>query len=248
MLSHRLRSAVGLNLRVQARHLFPQIYLGLTVLYTVIIRLTPLRLWQDRLVPIMVFSEPGMMGMLFVGAQLFFERSQGSHLATAVTPLREAETVLAKALAIALLATVAGLLLVGLTLPPTRAAWLVSGLLTLAPVLLLTSVAFALAGVAFAARSREFVPFLVTSQMAMLPAYAPLVALFGLVDPLWVAWLPSAPLIFACRRLFAEAALGGAATAPWQLLWLALPPALWALVAREWARRSYLAYLGRGRR
>jgi fluoroquinolone transport system permease protein len=251
VLSRRLLTLLLLNASIQARHLFPQIYLGLTVTYALVLRALRLGAWYELLVPVMLFSEPGLMGMMFVGAQVFFERSQGSDLATAVTPALPRETVLGKALSIAALATLAGLLLVGLTLPARGPAALAAALAALAPVLLLTATTFGLAGVALAARRGDFTRFLFVAIAVATPLLLPAAAALGAFGRGWLAWLPSAPLIYAADMLYRAAAspafpVGAGATetaAASAALLLAIPQAAWTLAAARWAARSYEAHM-----
>ncbi|MDP2871442.1 MAG: hypothetical protein Q8P31_02765 [Bacillota bacterium] len=227
----RVATVVRVDLRVQGRHLFPQIYLVLTILYALLLRLTPLSVLTPLLLPIFLFSEPGLLGMLFTAAQHYFEQTQGVAVAVAVTPLRVREYVLGKALSISVLATAASVLLMALVAPVD------ARLLALVPAMWLTSVTFGLFGLGVAVHFTDFFRFLFAVMRLQGLLQLPALAIIGLVSRWWFIWLPSAPALYALEQVVQQGprALGGAAY--WAYL---LFMAGWAAAALVWAERQYL--------
>lgn len=228
----RLRNAVRLDLLVQSRYLFPQIYLGLSVLYVLLFRYTLLSRWAADLLPVFLFSEPGLLGFYLAAAQLYFERGEGSLTAVVVTPLREEEYLLARAASMGLIATLAGGMIFGFVLGfDIRLA------LLLIP-LFLTAALFTLAGVAVSAYFSEFTRFLMASFVLLIPVSLPVVSYFFGLGPDWLfIWIPSSPALVAFASLTGGADFSGAALNGYLRSTLQL--AVYAGLAFLWARRSF---------
>lgn len=227
----RLGTAIRADLTVQGRHRFPHIYLAITVFYALLLRLTPLSTAVPALLPLLLFSEPGLLAMFFTAAQHFFERTQGVAVALAVTPLRVREYVLAKVVSISLLATAAGVLLTAIVMAPD------GGLLALAPVLFLTAALSGFIGLALATYFTDFVRFLFAAGLLVqVPLFLPVLAVLELSPPARFIWLPSAPAWYALRLVVLAGPGAFRLAAYW---WYLALLAAWAAAASAWTRRAY---------
>lgn len=121
----RTGAFLALEARYQFRHGLVAVYIGVAVLYAVILRLLPAEL-RPIVAPLVILTEPAMIGFFFFGAVFLLERDAGLLAPPAVAPVHYAEAVGARLLAFAITAAVAGgaILLLGapevFSLPGTR--------------------------------------------------------------------------------------------------------------------------------
>lgn len=193
--ARRLGNAVHLDLVAQIRYYYLPIYMVLALGYVALFRFTPLSSYAVLLLPLFLFSEPGLLGFYLSAAQLYFERNEKSLTAIMVTPLRIEEYLVGRAVSNGVIATLAGVLLFGLVfLAPVKMA-------LLAPPLFLTATLFALLGLSFSAYFDDFMAFVFASALVQMPLSLPILGYFKVV-PSWVfAWIPSYPAIFSFANL-----------------------------------------------
>lgn len=227
----RLVTAVRLDLAVQVRHLFPHIYLSLTLIYALLLRLTPLSQSAELVLPLMLFSEPAMLGMIFTGAHHYFEQTQGVSVAIAVTPLRVREYVVGKAVSVSILSAAAAAVLASLVLGAVDAR-----VLGLALVVLLAASTFGLIGIGLAAHLRDFLGFVFATMGVQAVLFMAFPAVLDLAPRAWFMWLPSAPALFAMRDVMLHGARAFGHPVYWAHLGLL---AAWAAIAVRWAETRY---------
>jgi fluoroquinolone transport system permease protein len=220
-----------MDLKVQGRNRFPHIYLALTLLYALILRLTPLARAAELVLPLMLFSEPSMLGLILTGAHHHFEQTQGASAAVAVTPLRVREYVFGRAVSISLLSTAAALLLSALGLGTVD-----SRVMGLGPVVFLAATAFGLLGVGLAAGFRDFLTFVFAVMGVQTLLFVPAAAVLGLMPRAWFLWLPSAPALYAMQDVMLRAYGAPPYLSYWWYLGLL---AVWTAMAARWAERRY---------
>jgi len=195
---YRMANALHLDLLTQLRYYFIPIYMVLALAYAGAIRFTPLNDFVDLLLPLFLFSEPGLLGFYLAAGQLYFERNEKSLTAISVTPLRSEEYLAARATSNGLIATLAGIVLFGLvTSDPARA-------LLLIPPLFLTATLFSLFGLTFSAYFEDFIAFVFTSALVQMPLALPYLAYFDVI-PVWIfAWVPSHPPLFSFANIVSD--------------------------------------------
>lgn len=86
----------------QAKQGFLIVYLAVAVLYVIILSQLPDAILQYA-VPIIVFSDPSILGLIFIGGILMLEKEQGITSYLAVTPLKFYEYLASKILSLGLL-------------------------------------------------------------------------------------------------------------------------------------------------
>jgi len=104
----RLKNAVSSDILFQWKHGFYIIYLVISLVYVVILNQL-LKLWLSRAVPMVIFSDPTVLGIFFIGGILLLEKEQGILMALSITPLRMKEYVVSKLIsltAVAIFSTV----------------------------------------------------------------------------------------------------------------------------------------------
>ena len=180
---------------MQVRYGFWVAGVGVTLMWALVLRtLTPeyLAIW----LPIVLYFDIGVIGLMFVPGVLFFERRQGVIDALVVTPVRTADWLGSKVLSLTLLATVVAVALVLFTAGP-RADWP-----RLIPCFALVAALYTLFGFHLAARFQSVSGFLAAFGLVGLPLALPILNYFEIGDhPLM--WLnPAYPTMILIRQAF----------------------------------------------
>jgi fluoroquinolone transport system permease protein len=140
----RVLNALKADVCFQFKQGFYLVYIILTIFYMILLGKLPAE-WKSILVPLVIFSDPAMVGFFFIGALVMLEKLQGVTQYVVVTPLRSVEYLLAKALSLTLLA-LAATFLITLTVYNQPLNWFL-----LIPGVILTSFFFVLYGFVVAA-------------------------------------------------------------------------------------------------
>lgn len=180
----RVASAVWLFLMVQYRSGFVHVYVATTAFTVLIVRGLFPEAWREVLVPILLLTEYGVIGVYMVAAQSYLARNERSNEALSVTPLRHSERVIAMVLAATLVATVAGaLFFIGLIGADVRLLYLIAPLAA-------STVLAGCVGVIVSSRYLEFTRFIIGSIPVVTLFSLPLLSYFELVPRYTFAWLP----------------------------------------------------------
>ncbi|MFZ5824994.1 MAG: ABC transporter permease [Bacillota bacterium] len=147
------------------------------------------------LVPLFLFSDAAMLGLMLIAALIFFEKEEGTLRAYLVTPGRIWEYLLAKALALALVALAFTAVLVPPILGTGPNYLYLAGLMALGAVM--TALLGALIAVWFENLTQFLFPAIGIVSAISLPAGAYFVPSFS---PLWLRYLPTYPMIFGLRE------------------------------------------------
>lgn len=188
----RLLNALRYDLMLQFRHSFYNVYAIITILYVVVLRLLPLNI-RGLALPIVLFSDPGMLGFYFTAAIVLFEKDARSLQAVSVSPLRAGEYVLSKAVSLSVLSVSAALIVAGAVDGVT---------LRLVPLALsvgLCGAVFVLIGIAMVARHATFSSFILTSVPFTLVIGLPVLQYIGLYNSPFFYLLPSHPALRAIQ-------------------------------------------------
>lgn len=194
----RLRSLLAVSTEEWLRELEGQPRPGVTRIETIALRgeSAPPRIpFNHSLIPVLLFSDAGMLGLLLIAALIFFEKGEGTLKAYLVTPGRIWEYLLSKALSLALVAVSFTLILVVPVLGTGPNYLHLLGVMALGAIL--TALLGALAAVWFDNLSQFLFPAIGLIALLSLPAVAYFVPSFS---PLWIRWLPTYPMIFGLRE------------------------------------------------
>lgn len=226
----RLAATLRLDLRLQVRnHLYLFTALTTLLLLTVLRQLVPREVLEEVFPPLL-FLWLGSTTLMFVAAQVLFEKGEGTLSAVTVSPLRTLEYLVSKLLTLTSLATVESLALLFFSY----------GTNVNLPLLLLGVVGLAalytLVGLILVVRYDSVTHFLMTSPLYLTPLCVPALGLTGLWDsPFLYLWPTQGPL------LLLEGAFQDVAA--WQvgyaLVWTAL--SLVGLVV--WAERAFYRHV-----
>lgn len=150
----RIRNALLSDIVFQYKQGFYFIYLLISFIYLLILSQLPLKFLNIAL-PIIVFSDPSVLGLFFIGGILLLEKEQGIIQTLSVTPLKTHEYLISKLVSLFMISILAVLLITFLSLTSD-----VNYMLLIASVLL-TSVFFTLIGIIIATTSRHLNAFFV---------------------------------------------------------------------------------------
>lgn len=152
--------------------------------------------FNKLLVPVLLYSDPAMIGLMFIAVLIFVEKAAGTLQATLVTPGRVWEYLISKALSIALLGVGFALLFVPLTVGVARINW--PALLALTALGALFS---SLLGAALAVFFDNISQFMFPAIVMVLAVSLPSVSYFAPeFSPWWLRILPTYPLAFGLRE------------------------------------------------
>jgi fluoroquinolone transport system permease protein len=166
----RLIGALKTDIRFQYKQGFYWVYVLLTVIYLVLIQKLPAGIVREYSIPLVIFTDPSLIGFFFIGGIVMLEKQQGITEYLAVTPLSPKEYFISKAVSLGTVAIAASFMI---AIPLCRGSlnW---GLLFIG--ISLTSVFFTFYGFIVAAGCRtvnqyfiKMVPFLL---LAVLPCFS----------------------------------------------------------------------------
>ncbi|MCF8226219.1 MAG: hypothetical protein K9J30_10100 [Bacteroidales bacterium] len=102
----RLLHAIWADIRFQIKQGFYLVYVIITLMYLVILSFIP----QDLLpvvLPVVVFTDPSVLGLFFIGGIILLEKVQGVLMVVVVSPLRTVEYILSKVVSLGILSLLA---------------------------------------------------------------------------------------------------------------------------------------------
>ncbi|GAA0182331.1 hypothetical protein SH2C18_47270 [Clostridium sediminicola] len=187
----RLVNAIKNDIKFQYRQGFFFIYILITLFYIIILS----RLAQSILkfaVPLVIFSDPSVLGLFFIGGLIMLEKSQGIINYIVVTPLKTEEYMLSKLISLTLIAVIAGTFITIVTY-----GFYVNWLLLIL-VIILTSIFFTLCGFLISANCNTLNQYFIKMIPWMLLLIIPCFSIFGFKYSYIFTVLPSVSIL----RLF----------------------------------------------
>lgn len=106
----RIWNLVKSDIRFQNKYGFYALYIFFSFLYIGILYILPEN-WREIASSLIIFSDPTMLGLLFIGAIVLFEKSERVLNSIVVSPVKISEYVISKATSLALISTLSGLLI-----------------------------------------------------------------------------------------------------------------------------------------
>jgi fluoroquinolone transport system permease protein len=223
-----LLRAVGWDLRLQVRYQIVTVAAIVTLLYVGIFRALPAAR-SDTLLILLVFSDPSMLGFIFIGALVLFERGANTLQAVVTTPLSSSQYLWSKALSLTLIAVPSGFAMVLAAHGPGF------NFLALLAALTLTSLLFVFLGFVGVARVRTVNEYLLIVPVFFLPLVLPVLGLLGIETRAFYA-IPSQASLILFQASFEPRPAGEIVYAVSFLL-AALAAAF------SWALRSFARYV-----
>lgn len=139
----------------------------------------------ERIVAMLIFSDPVMYGYIFISVMILFEKDAGTLKALAVTPLSTNRYILSKSIAFTLLAFVTSTMMLVAANPEQV------NILYFFAAVILSSVLFVFIGIISVSKVRNFNQFIVIIPIVLAPTALPFLNYFGLTDTLWFYLIPT---------------------------------------------------------
>lgn len=199
--------------------------IGIGALYIALIYILNI---PPNIIALLIFSDPSMMGFIFIGVMVLFEKQAGTSSALVVTPLRPWQYLLSKSVSLTIPA-----LIVSITM--TYASRESANLLLVIVAVFLTSVLFLLLGFIGAQRVRTFNQYILIIPMFIAPFCIPIIDYFGLWESplMWI--IPTQSSLILLKAAFVEVAVWKQLLSVFILLLSIALAWKWALV--EYAKR-----------
>jgi fluoroquinolone transport system permease protein len=184
----------------------------------------------DKVIITLIFSDPAMLGFIFIGVLILFEKSDNTLPALVVTPLKCAEFLWSKALALLIPALIVSFAIAfsgyGFGFNPIA---LILGVG-------LSSVIFTFLGFIGAARVKTFNQYIIVIPVFLAPSVLPILNFFDVTN-IWVLnIIPTYSMLYV---LFGMAEITMPIIYSAHLAYLVL----WIFLALKLAKRSYYKYL-----
>jgi fluoroquinolone transport system permease protein len=102
----RLLHAVWADMHFQMKQGFYLVYVIITIMYLLILSFLPKDVLSLAL-PLVIFSDPSVLGLFFIGGIIMLEKVQGVLMVVVVSPLRTMEYILSKVLSLTIISVLA---------------------------------------------------------------------------------------------------------------------------------------------
>jgi fluoroquinolone transport system permease protein len=168
----RLIHAILADIRFQIKQGFYLVYVVITAMYLLLMSFLPHDILSIAL-PLVVFSDPSVLGLFFIGGIILMEKGQGVLMVLVVSPLRSWEYIVAKVISLAIVSVLAAFAITYFSHYSTVNWWL----LLLATIL--TSGIFTLLGIIINAGCNTVNQYLLKTIPYMLLFMLPCFALLG---------------------------------------------------------------------
>ncbi|MPZ78886.1 MAG: hypothetical protein GEV28_00170 [Actinophytocola sp.] len=225
-----LRRAIWWDLRLLLRYQVVTVAVAVAVLYVVLFRAVP-ALRTDAVAVTFIFADPMMIGFLFVGVMVLFERDANTLQAVVVTPLSPSQYLWSKAISLTLLA-----------LPGSLAIAIAAHDIGLNPVFLVglvgSSVMFVFVGFVAVSRVRSVNEYLLIAPIYLVPGAVPVLAVHGILNSPFQYVFPTKATLVLLQAGFATPPL-------WQLLYAVAFLGVSAVGAFAWARHAFEVHVRR---
>lgn len=223
----RMINAVRIDMLFQFRSGFHTIYSVLSLIYIIALNEMPDR-WIRVGVPFVIFSDPAMVGLFFVGGLVMLEKEQGIIDLISVTPTRITEYLLGKVLSLSLISLAAGFTIAVFTYQSF--SWVVLLLAIVA-----ASIMYSLLGFVVAMHCRTVNQYFGKMIPLMIGVAIPLISLVGFPYSWLFYILPSV----GSARLFVIAFFGGNLQ---EVVVCLMSTSFWTFLFGRWAVRSFADY------
>lgn len=220
------------NVKLQFRHGFYYAYLFVTAVYIIGLRLLDPGI-REVVTPVLIFSDPSMLGIFFIGGIVLLERNDNTLQSLFVTPMSSADYCIAKALSLGVLALSSSLVLAVAGTGGFGFDWpsLIAGTV-------LTSLLFTFTGLSLSVRTEQVIGYILTVIPVVVVAAAPFLNFFGATDSYLFYLIPTQ----ASLTLLAGGIKPGAVQV-WELIMSTGILLVWNAAAWRWAVHRFRKHL-----
>ncbi|MFO7658767.1 MAG: ABC transporter permease [Bacteroidales bacterium] len=194
----KLLKTIGWDLRFTIRYNILTVAIVITVLYTLIIKLIP-GADMPEVVASLIFSDPVMLGFIFIGAMVLFEKDANTLQALAITPVKPWQYLWSKAISLTLIALFCsfGIAIIAQG-TDVNFLWLFF-------TVTLTSLLFIFIGFIGVTRVKTFNQYIILIPMFMLPTVLPLADFYSLYHTPFFYLIPTQGSLLLFKAAFKTA-------------------------------------------
>jgi fluoroquinolone transport system permease protein len=178
---NRFISLLKLDMILIFRNRILHIAALITALYAGILQVLP----ENNFITVMItliFTDPVMLGFMFVGVMVLFEKGGNTLQALSVTPVRAGEYLWSKAITLTLIALAAGILM---TLAGVGLRFHIGFLI---PAMVFSSILFVFIGFIGVSKVKTFNQYFIVIPVFMIPGFLPFLNFFHITDT-WLWYL-----------------------------------------------------------
>jgi fluoroquinolone transport system permease protein len=191
---------------------------------------------QTQVHSVLLFFDPAVIGLMFVGALVLFEKSENVLQALVITPMKTDDYLLSKILSLTLLSTISATLFMILMIIFNDVSF---NLFYLVAGILLTSVMLILLGFIIVSRVSNINGYLLGMMIGFIGlTFPPLLQLFGLVEnPIFYLW-PTQASFLLFDGVFQAAALN-----TWEIFYGIGYQLVWIVLFYMFAKRAFYKHI-----
>lgn len=185
----------------------------------------------EKLLVLVIFNDPALLGFLFVGVLVLFEKNENTIQALAVTPVQISQYILSKSIVLTALSLICcfGMVVAGYGLDFQGFHF--------AAATILTTFIFSMLGFVAVARQSTFNQYIIRALGVILFLTLPFLGYFEVVPGFWFVLFPTYPAIELYTLSFAESAQAVDILVPYTLC------VVWAIISFIWARKVISKYI-----
>lgn len=220
------------NVKLQYRHGFYYAYLFVCIVYIILLRLLSPDM-RELLTPVVIFSDPSMLGIFFVGGIVFLERDDNTLQSLFVTPMRAGDYCITKALSLGFLALISSIALAVAGKGGIDFDW--PSMITAT---VLTSFLFTFAGLGISVRTDSIIDYIMTVVPVVIAAALPFLRYFAVTDSPMLYLLPTQASLTLLKNGFSPG------TVPVGEIFLSVGLLIvWNIAAWRWAGHRFRQHL-----
>ncbi len=225
----RLLKSVRGDIFLQMKYGIYLIYGIITLVYVVLLRQLSINI-IDTAVPLVVLTDPSMLGFFFIGGLVLFEKGEGTLEYLVVSPLSINYYLISKMLSLTLVSTIVGLLVAMLTYGDKI------NILLLLIGIILTSFLFILIGFIAVVPFNTVNKYMLSSILYVTFLFSPFIDYFGMYRS-WLFYLiPTQASILLIFGSFKELEL-------WSSIYSISYLIIWILIAYKIAHKRFIGYI-----
>jgi fluoroquinolone transport system permease protein len=219
------------QLKLLAKYQVLSVALVIGFFYALAFKLLPV-IRTEQITSLLVFSDPAMLGFIFVGAMILFEKGDNTLSAQVITPMQAGEYLAGKAFALLIPALICSFLIV------IASQGLSFRFLPFILTTLFTSLIFTFLGIAGALKVNTFNQYIMVIPLFLLPVCLPLLNFFQVTHWKWLYVIPTQASLYLYQQSFSQVYPMGELCASAYLV-------VWVVITFYFARRSFLKKLYR---
>jgi fluoroquinolone transport system permease protein len=191
----RLLSLIQLDFILMWRNKIILVAAIITLLYMVVLQVLP-QAFFNMVLTTLIFTDPVMIGFLFIGAMVLFEKNGNTLQAVAVSPVRSVEYLWSKAITLTIVAVLAGLLMA------IAGKGINFNIILFLAAAVFSSLLFVFIGFVGVSMVKTFNQYFIIIPLFMIPGFLPFLNYYGITDTLAFYLIPTQAALLLFNAAF----------------------------------------------